>query len=209
MKTIGKYLHDARKEKKLTLGQLSDETKIKKMFLLALEKEEWNKLPEFPVVSGFVKNIASALGAEVDQASALLRRDYPPKSAPEVPKPEIPREFRVGPQLVFFLGVGVVIIGVVAYLVSRYIAFTSPPNLTLEMPQENAVVAGPELTVLGKTDPSTTVIVNSQPALVKEDGTFQTIIEITQSTTKVEVSATSRAGKQTLITRTIRPVISE
>jgi hypothetical protein len=49
------------------------------------------------------------------------------------------------------------------------------------------------------------VIVNLQPALVKEDGSFQTVIKINEDTNKIDVTATSRAGKKTSVTRTIRP----
>ena len=70
---------------------------------------------------------------------------------------------------------------------------------------DNQVVLTRELAVYGKTNASTTVIVNTQPALVADDGAFATTIEINEDTTKVEVVATSRAGKETRITRTIKP----
>jgi cytoskeletal protein RodZ len=57
MNSIGKILKNARIKKKLSLSSLSDKTKIKRDFLDAIEKEEWEKLPEFPVVLGFVKSI--------------------------------------------------------------------------------------------------------------------------------------------------------
>ena len=73
------------------------------------------------------------------------------------------------------------------------------------MPTESQVVFENQLTVLGTTDPSSTVIVNAQPALVEEDGDFSTTIVINKDTTVVEVVATSRAGKETRVTRTIKP----
>lgn len=203
MKTVGTYLRHARKQKNLTLRDVSFETKIRHEFLEAIEHEEWNKLPEFPVVAGFVKSIADAVGAERDQASALLRRDYPPKALPTTPKPDIPREFRLSPQLVFFMGVGLVILTIAGYLFSQYVAFTRPPSLRVDTPEENAVILESEIRVSGKSDPDTTIVVNTQPALVEDDGTFSTIIEISKESKVVEVTATSRAGKTTRVTRNI------
>lgn len=212
MKTIGQYLRESRKEKKLSFEDLTSKTKIRREFLMAVEKEDWEKLPEFSVVSGFVKNMADAVGLNREQAVALLRRDYPPKASKPAqvnPKPEVPREFRVGPQLTFILGVGAVIVAIVLYLVFQYMNFMRPPMLTVASPEENVVVLSDELQVSGKTDPNTTVIVNTQPALVDDGGNFTTIIEVTERMTNVEVRAISRAGKETRVTRTIRPELGE
>ena len=61
MKTIGRALKEARTQKRLSLSKLESQTKIKKNFIQAIENEDWESLPEFPVVVGFVKSIAGAL----------------------------------------------------------------------------------------------------------------------------------------------------
>lgn len=207
MKTIGQYLREQRKQKGMSFEDLSAKTRIRKEFLVAIEKENWDKLPEFSVVSGFVKNMADAIGMNRDQAVAILRRDYPPKANTPInvnPKPEVPREFRLSPQLTFLFGVGAVIVSIIIYLVFQYFNFMRAPMLSVSAPVENALVLSTDLAVSGKTDPNTTVIVNTQPALVDEEGNFTTIIEITSNTQVVEVKARSRAGKETVITRTIQ-----
>jgi cytoskeletal protein RodZ len=207
MKTIGRYLRDARKAKGLTIKGLAEITKIRENFLVAIEKGQWRALPEFSVVLGFVKSVAGALEMDRNQAAALLRRDYPPKMVVDSPKPEIKREFRISPQFTFFLGVGVVILAIFGYLVIQYISFVRPPKLIVNTPTENQTILDNELTVTGVTDPNTTVIVNTQPALIEDDGSFKTTIEINEDTSTVEVVATSRAGKETKVVRTIKPEI--
>lgn len=205
MKTIGQYLRNKRKEKGLTIRELSKITRIRENFLRAIEREEWGALPEFTVVAGFVRSVAGALEADRNQTAALLRRDYPPRK-PVVQEKEMPiNEFRVSPQHVFFAGVGIVVLAIAAYLIAQYMAFTRPPELSVDVPSEGQVVLERQLTVLGKTDPTATVIVNTQPALVAEDGSFSTTIVVNESTSLVEVVATSRAGKETRISRTIKP----
>lgn len=209
MKTIGQYLREARIVKKMTLEELSNETKIRREFLAAIEKEEWDTLPEFPVVVGFVKNVASAVEMNREQAVALLRRDFPPKSVPIAPKPDIPKEFRLSPRFLFMVGAGLIVLVILGYLVLQYIIFSRPPSLRVDEPIDGARITAMELVVSGKTDPDTTVIVNTQPALVTAEGKFQTKIDITDQVTVVEIVATSRAGKVTKVTRTIRPELTK
>lgn len=209
MKTVGQYLRNARKDKQLTLEELSRETKIKKDFIKAIENNKWHVLPEFPVVIGFVKNIAGSLGLDRAQATALLRRDYSGKTvlAEEKPRSRPPQDFRWSPRLTFLLGVIMVFLVVAGYLFSQYLAFTRPPSLSVDSPTEGEVVLEKEIEVSGVTDPNTTVVVNRQPALVDSEGNFSTVIEIDENTLFVEVIATSRAGKEVRITRTIVPEI--
>ena len=89
MKTIGKFLKEARIRKGYSLSQLEDDTKIKKTFIEAVEKENWASLPDFPVTLGFVKNIAKYLGADERTAVAILKRDYPPQNLSINPKPDV------------------------------------------------------------------------------------------------------------------------
>lgn len=209
MKTIGEYLISARKNKGISIHELSEKTKIRTGFLKALEREKWSELPEFSVVTGFVKSVAGELDMPREQVVALLRRDYPStrsaRSGQVLPRSEIKREFRVSPQLTFFFGVALVILVIAGYLVAQYISFVRPPELRVDSPTEGQIILTRELTVSGTTSVNTTVIVNTQPALVAQDGAFATTIEIDENTSKVEVVATSRAGKETRVTRTIKP----
>ncbi len=206
MKTIGLLLKDSRREKKYTLDRLERLTKIKKSFLQKIESEQWNELPEYPVVLGFVKNMASALDLDESKVVAFLRRDYPPTKVNLNPKPDLPtHEIRWSPKLTFLLGAGVVTLIILGYLGFSYFKFISPPYLEVIKPTADQIVTQNLLKVEGKTDSSATVKVNNQPALVSETGEFETEIEISQNTLEISVSATSRSGKESVIKRRIRP----
>ena len=79
MKTIGIFLKEARVKKRFSQEKIANETKIKKEFIISIEKENWEALPEYPVVIGFVKKISKYLKLDERQAVAFLRRDYPPR----------------------------------------------------------------------------------------------------------------------------------
>jgi len=205
MKTIGSLLKDARVRKRFSLARLESETKIKKDFIKALENENWTALPDYPVVVGFVKNIASYLGLGERSAMGILRRDYPPQKLSINPKPDVSRQFIWSPKLTFLVGVGIVIALILGYLGFQYAGFISPPSLELTQPQEGQVVGSPQVIVSGKTNSEATVKANNQPILVNQDGSFSAEVEIFEGTSEIVVVATSRSGKETVIRRNIKP----
>lgn len=205
MKTIGQLLKETRIAKRYSLIKVENKTRIKKDFVEAIEREDWASLPEFPVVVGFVKSISGALDISTRQAVALLRRDYPPRPLPINPKPDIGSKFFWSPKLTFLAGVGIILVLILGYLGFQYMKFISPPSLEIDTPKENQVVATSKLDVSGKTDSDATVTVNNQPALVEDDGKFQTQIEIIEGTGEIIVKATSRSGRETTAKRKIVP----
>lgn len=209
MKTIGKALKEVRVRKKYSRARLEEETKIRKEFIEAIEKEDWKALPEYPVILGFVKSMATTLKANPRQLVALLRRDYPPKKLSINPKPDVSDKFSWSPKLTFLVGVVIVMMLVLGYLGFQYTKFKSPPTLEVERPDEGEVVSQSTLLVSGRTDPQAVIKVNNQPVLVEEDGDFLTEIEVIEGTEEIKVRAISRSGKETVVRRRIRVELAD
>jgi len=203
MNTIGQIIKIARVKKKLSFKKLEEITKIKASFIESIENEKWNNLPAFPTVSGFVKSISAPLGINEKMATAILKRDYPPKKLNINPKPNIPAHFTWSPKLTFAVGTAAIVLIVLGYLGFQYLRFISPPGLTVDSPKENQIVSGNSVTVFGSTDPDVKITVNDQPVLVDQDGKFSVDIGITQSTKEIDIMAVSRSGKERTISRKI------
>jgi cytoskeletal protein RodZ len=205
MKTVGKFLKDARLVKKYSLAKVEDETKIKSEFIEAIEKSSWKDLPEYTTVYGFVKNLARFLEVDDRIAVAFLRRDYLPRKESVNPKPDVGGKFTWSPKLTFITGVSLVVLIILGYLIIQYSNFVRPPRLEVVEPRENAVVKTTSLKVIGNTTEDATVDVNNQPVLVGDDGKFTTDLQIYDGTKAVIIKAVSRSGKETVITRDIKP----
>lgn len=197
MNTIGKILKDARQSKNITFSKLESITKIKKDFLIKIEKEDWNNLPEFAVVSGFVKNIANSLELPIDSTNAVLRRDYPPKKLAINPKPDISQKLTWSPKLTFAIGVITLVLLVLTYLGIEYQKFTKSPELVINSPKESEVVNQNTVKISGRTTTDAVVTVNNQPITLDQDGGFDTLLEVTKDTDKLLFKAVSRSGKVT------------
>lgn len=203
MRKIGQIIENARKERNYSHQRLEEITKIKSSFIVAIENENWQVLPPFPTVLGFVKSISSALSIDEKMAVAVLKRDYPPKKLNINPKPDISSKPSWNPKFTFMLGIALVIVIILGYLVFQYVKFTSPPKIDLISPVEGQIVSGNSVLVFGSTDMDVKITVDNQPILVGEDGKFSTDLEVSPTAREVVVRAVSRSGKETVIERKI------
>lgn len=205
MRTIGDILKIARLKKRYSLRRVEKETKIKKEFVEAIENENWTALPEFPVVSGFVKNLASFLSIDIKTAYATFKRDYLPQKLSINPKPDVGGKFIWTPKYTFLVGFLVVILALFGYLGFQFVKFNSPPALEVIKPAENFVATSKKVDVSGKTDSDATVKINNQLVLVGDDGVFNGRVEIFEGTNEIVIIATNRSKKETTIVRKIIP----
>ena len=197
MNTVGQILKESRINQGVSLSDLENITKIKKVFLIRLEKEDWDNLPEFPVVSGFVKNIANALDLSVDNVNATLRRDYPPKKLRINPKPDVESKFVWSPKLTFILGISILVLIVLGYLGIQYRNFIAAPEMTINSPIQNEIINQKKVKVSGNTTTDVVLTINNQPITLDQDGGFVTELEISKDTKSLIFKAVSRSGKVT------------
>ncbi len=205
MKTAGNLIRARRAELNLTRNELGEMTHIKTSFIKAIEESDWSNLPELAVTIGFLKSISHFLDIDDTQVVALFRREYNPNLKTEkqrVKTKEITKKFIWGPRLTFIALVILILSFVMGYLGFQYNKFNSPPKLIINEPKETQVKKG-ELKVSGITDHDATIEVNSQRVLVNEDGTFSTLIEVNENSKEITITAKTRSGKVSLVSRTI------
>ena len=164
---------------------------------MQIENNDWDNLPEFPVVSGFVKNIANAVNVSISKANAILRRDYPPKKLSINPTPDVGSKFVWSPKLTFAMGISTLLILVLGYLGFEYLKFVKPPELIVISPKENEQILQNKVKIEGKTTTDAILTVNNQPIILDINGKFSTDLEITKETEELKFKATSRSGKVT------------
>jgi cytoskeleton protein RodZ len=81
--SYGSYLKAIRLEKKISLEQVAEQTRVGMGSLLLIEQEEHEQLPAEVFVKGFIRAYAAAIGADGDEAIRRyeLRLDVVPKMA--------------------------------------------------------------------------------------------------------------------------------
>lgn len=204
MKKIGEILKNARRQKGYSHKDLENITKIKVDFIQNIEEETWRELPSFPTVLGFIKSISGALMLDEKMTVAVFKRDYSLDKPDVNPKKEIPSKPGWNPRTTFFLGIGLVILIILSYLGFQYFSFISPPKVIIESPTDGQIVNGKTVKVFGSTQVDVKISVDNQPVLVDKDGKFSLDIGVSKDTQQIIVTAESRNGKITTISRKIQ-----
>ncbi len=205
MITVGELLHNARLEKKLELSVVEKATKIREKFLVALENNDFDKLPPGTFTKGFIKNYAAFLGLPAEEILAFYRRQVNEEKVPVLPLegPKIGR-FALTPQFFTTSAVGILVVLFFAYLVFSYFQFAGSPALVINSPRNNSVVSEEQIEVVGKTDPEATLSVNGQTVAVSENGTFDVKIPLQPGLNILTITATNKFKRQTTMVRSLR-----
>ena len=206
MVKLGQRLHTLRTQKKLTIDEVSQAIKIKPVFLIAIEKGEYHKLPSPAYAQGFVRNYATYLGLSRAEITALFKREFDEKKAYKVlpdslvAQSDFPlHRLRIQQSLLL---AGAVLIIFLGYLLFQYRAAFIPPSLAITSPQSDSTTSK-EITVSGKADPNATVYVNNQPVTVTSDGEFSKRLTLFPGNTTISIRAENRFGKETVVQRNI------
>jgi cytoskeletal protein RodZ len=206
MVRLGHKLHQLRLQRRQTLEQIAQELKIKPVFLAAIERGDYHKLPSPAYAQGFVRNYASYLGLSKAETTMLFKREFDEKKAMKVlpdsliKTKEFPlRRLKIQQSVVLFV---ILLLAVFGYLFFQYRAAFLPPALTVTTPATGSKNSQ-NVTVSGTADSNATVTVNGDPVTVSENGTFQKVITLFPGNATISVKATNRFGKTTTIQRVI------
>ena len=206
MVKLGQRLHTLRVQKKLTLEEVSQAIKIKPIFLAAIEKSEYHKLPSPAYAQGFVRNYAIYLGLSKAEITALFKREFDEKKAYKVLPDSLVKQEEFPLQRLRFqqslLIAGAALILFLIYLFFQYSAAFLPPSLKVDSPVANSTTSK-EIMVSGKADSNATVYVNNQPVTVGNDGRFTKRLTLFPGNTTISIKATNRFGKETVEQRNI------
>lgn len=118
MAGLGQRLREARESQGLSLEDVAASTKIRRSYLVALEEEDYAKLPHPTYVKGFLKTYATFLGLEAQEVIDLYpHRDLRPVLAPvaRLERPRLGAGFWVA-----VVALLVLVSGLAMYLYSTY-----------------------------------------------------------------------------------------
>jgi cytoskeletal protein RodZ len=206
MVKLGPRLHALRTQKKLSIDEVSQAIKIKPVFLTAIEKGEYHKLPSPAYAQGFVRNYATYLGLSRAEITALFKREFDEKKAYKVlpdalvTSGDFPlHRLRIQQSLIV---AGAILLLFLGYLFFQYRAAFIPPSLTITSPQADSTTSK-EITVSGTADSTASVYVNNQPVTVTSNGEFSKRLTLFPGNTTISVRAENRFGKETVVQRNI------
>jgi cytoskeletal protein RodZ len=202
-----------RKKKKLTLNQIEKITKIKKEYIVALEKGLFKILPEDIYVRGFLRTLANFYQLDPVQ----LIEKYREETDPQKPQSRKAINFQtnrlrepiaiITPKLItVVLGVvvGLFLIGYLWYEVS---GFAIAPRLIIEKPaQAELEINQDKLVIEGKTDNSASLVINQESIPVDQEGRFSQKVRLQSGFNILTIKAVNRSQGETI--RQIKVIVN-
>ena len=203
-----------RKKRKLSPYQVEEATKIKREYIVALEKRRFSVLPESVYVRGFLRTLARFYQIDPVRLIDGFREEIDPKK-PGVQESVNFRTSRlkepiiiVTPRLLTItLGVivGLFLIGYLWYEVS---GFAVAPKLTLDQPaQEELQIKKDLLRIKGRTESNASLTINQEPIPVNQEGKFNQRIRLQPGFNILTLKATNRSGRETV--KKIKIIVSK
>lgn len=208
MKKVGEVLAETRERQRIPLEKVSQATRIRTEFLLALERNQFELLPAEPFVKGFIRSYARYLGLDPETILALLRRDFKAGEKGKI----VPRQFIksitrkknwIGPHLTAIISVSVVVLIIVSYAGLQWWRLRQPPNLEVSLPEDHATVQK-NVTVRGTSGIDAVVFVDSKPVTISQDGEFETTVFYPDNGTyTITIRAEDRHKRASVVQRTV------
>jgi cytoskeletal protein RodZ len=204
---ISQRIKEVRLEKGLTLEEISAATKIKEVFLAAIEEGQYDKLPSPAYAQGFVRNYVRFLGLPEKETLALFRREFDADRNYKVLPSGFAKtndssfsKFRLKQRPLVIILIFIAILGFIFY---QYRNAFFGPSLDIFSPKEKAVFSSSVVSVVGKTDPDAIVFINDNAISVEQNGAFRKNIVALSGETTIKIKAVNHFGKQTIVKRVV------
>ncbi|MFA5872262.1 MAG: RodZ domain-containing protein [Parcubacteria group bacterium] len=200
--TLGEQLKKIRSEGRVTLSEVSRDTKIPMKYLVMIEESEYEKLPPDVYVKGFLRSYGEYLGIEPRKLIELYQRERDiknnlnPESKPlALQKKSKVTKFVVTPKMITTFIIAVVLIGGFYYIYRQVGRFAAVPRLVVTEPATDQSVDGNSVVISGFTDPDDKLTINGQPVLVSDKGAFRENIILQSGVNPINIEATNNFGK--------------
>jgi cytoskeletal protein RodZ len=208
MRTVGEILSEKRKALDLGLEEIEKETKIRRKYLEAIEKNDFAIIAESTIVKGFIRNYAQALGLEAGSVLAVFRRDFCENQKGQIiprgmVEPLVEKTFFWTPKATIVTGLSLLILGFVFFFVRQYVGFSSAPPLEVTSPKDDQLFKE-KVVVMGKTDKDASVKIDGTLISIAEDGSFKEEIVLPRGENMVVVETANRQGKKRVVSRRVK-----
>jgi cytoskeletal protein RodZ len=155
--SLGERLKKAREESGLTIKKFADLSKIPLRCLENIEGGNYEKLPAFVYVQGFLKKYAQILNLSFEELIAQhdkelgIMKDLRKKQALELPSLPALRII-VTPKRIKWAVIFLAVLAVGGYLIYQLDFLIEPPKLVVKYPDQDIAIERASVEILGESD---------------------------------------------------------
>ena len=204
---LGQQLRAMRLELNITLPDMARKTKIRKVFLEAIEQNMFDRLPEPLYTRNLLKTYVRLLGGDIDYV--LNRFEVERGTCDFTKASRLPRK-RTRAAAFFtparFVKLAILILtvcGIATYLGFQVRSITAPPQISLVEPADGFTTNQAVIKIVGKTTQNSTVRVNGEEILLSKDGAFETEVALERGLNLITVEGAKRYSRPATIYRRV------
>lgn len=206
MKTIGTILKEHRERAKMHIGAFSELTKISPKIIMALEADDFKKLPGDFYIRKYIKVYAHYL--KLKEGALLEVYEHQTFESPHKKKNitnNQQKETKVLLTPTFFKVLGIVSVAViiVTYLIFQVSAIFEEPLLEVTTPSQDLIITETYIEIRGKTEKEALVMINGKEIFTDSNGFFMTTLDLAEGINLITISAKKKHSKESVIYREI------
>jgi transcriptional regulator with XRE-family HTH domain len=203
LETLGEYLAAVRQSLQLSVADVEQKTGICDKYLLNLEAGSYHQLPPDVYVLGFLKKLADLYSIPHDVLLSQYKkeREIINNVAHKVIAPDAGWKTKLSglvitPKMITLTGGISLALIAVFYLIFQVLMINRTPSLKIAEPSAGSVVNGSAVSVIGVTDPGSTVAINGQNVFVDSEGNFRTTLGTAAGQKELVVTSQNKFGKK-------------
>jgi len=198
--TLGEQLKNLRSEGRITLSEISRETKIPVKYLEMIEEGRYDSLPPDVYVRGFLKRYADFFGIAPSKIIGLYDREKTIRmnlngGRKEEVKKKKPVRYVVSAKMTFAALIFLVVLGGFFYLYRQIGRFAAEPRLVIFNPAGDETIEGNSISISGITDDDAELSINGQPVTVNDRGEFRENILLQEGVNTITIDSVNRFSK--------------
>ncbi len=208
---LGEKLRNAREARSLSLKQLSEKTKIPVNYLEYLEKGDYKMLPNDIYINAYLKKYCQTLDLNTSEILKQFKTERGITTDPKRSKANTKEfiNYERKPVLVVTpkratLVLGIMVICIVFGFFWHQLSYLIyPPNLEIAQPASDITVSEQTIKVSGTTDTDVNLTVNDKEVYVKDDGNFESMVDLNPGLNIIKVKIKDRFGNTNTVIRRI------
>lgn len=204
--TLGDLLKNTRLRHKLKLHHIEQFTNIRRSYIVAIENNQWDKLPSFDYAQKFILTYAKFLELDLVKIKNRINIELgnsQPETANDPQKKSNSIIPIITPRTITITLVSLLLLfaGIFSYYQINH--FIQTPKLTVNQPPDYTEVSVNKIDISGQTDPDNIIYINNQPLTTDKNGNFSAPIQLKEGYNIINVTAKNKIGKSITATKVI------
>ncbi len=195
MSSIGKIFFYERQKRKLTLEELEKDLKIRKKYLVKIERDEWDFTSRI-YLEGIIKNYAQYLNLDQKKILAIFRREYDKKEEINF-KEKLDEDLVIADKNRWFK-IGLFLLGIffISYFAYQLLNYFLPPKIKIISPKTKNFIGTDKVKIIGQTKPESQIFILGNEVYPDKNGFFSYELPLIKGDNKLIIEVIGPNGKK-------------